>query len=310
MPLTRHEFALEDDLFPGFDHVSHEVNGLTLFARVGGPKDAPPVLMLHGYPQTHACWHAVASDLARDFRVVCLDLKGYGQSDAPPGDGGKFAYTKGQLGKEVAAFMAAEGHAAFAVAGHDRGALVGYRLGLDDPDRLTALIVLDNYPTAVIWDFMANDPAFTPHWRTFARPAPEAERDMTPEVIEELVSAHTGSGSLGALDPAAVDQYRHQWSDSTRVHAFCEDYRAGATTDPEHDRRDLAGGRVLEIPVLIVWGEKFLGAANELPDSIWRRTFAPDAVGIEVPGGHFNAEEAPAETLKAMRDFLGFLLGS
>jgi haloacetate dehalogenase len=291
------------DLFPAFESVTEEAEGVRLFARVGGAADAPPLVLLHGFPQTHACWHAIAPDLARHFRVVCLDLKGYGQSEAPHGDGGKRTYSKRTLGRETAAFMEALGHKSFALAGHDRGALVGYRLALDEPERVTALAILDNYPTSVIWDFMANDPSFTPHWRSYARPEPIAEKEMTVSEIETLLARHTGEGTLSPLLPEAVTAYREQWSTPERVHAFCEDYRAGATTDPDLDRADLAARRTIEAPVLVIWGEKFLGAAPELPDSIWRRTFAPNAEGIEVPGGHFNAEEAPGQTLAAMQEF-------
>ena len=293
------------DLFPGFDERWIDVPPGRFYARVGGPADAPPVVLLHGFPETHASWHGVAPGLAETLRVVCLDLKGYGRSSAPAGDAPHEAYSKRVMGQDVVAVMEALGHPRFSVVGHDRGALIGYRIALDTPERIERLAVLDNLPTFVIWQMMDADARVTPHWRTIARPGPEPEAMMDRAYMENMLRVHTADGTLDCFDAPVLEDFRASWSDPARVHAFCEDYRAGATLDPDADRADMDAGRTIASPTLILWGEAFLGAMPESPVSIWRRTFAPDAVGVEVPAGHFNGEESPAETLAALREFLG-----
>lgn len=290
------------DLFPGFESHTVDIGGLSLFARIGGPRSAPPVVLLHGFPQSHACWHHVAPGLAEHYRVVCLDLKGYGRSDAPEPES-PTTYSKRTMAREVVQFMAALGHSTFSVVGHDRGALVGYRMALDSPETVRTLAILDNYPTPVIWDSMAADPSFTPHWRTFAADDGTAEAAMKPHLLEELAAAHTESGTTDVLGIDALEDYRPTWSDPARIRAFAADYRAGSTVDPDLDRADLEAGIKVTCPTLVVWGEAFLGRAPESPTSIWRRTFTPGAVGVEVPGGHFNAEESPTETTEALLQF-------
>lgn len=292
------------DHFPGFESVVRNAGGVKLFARVGGPSSGAPLVLLHGFPQSHLCWHQVAPSLAEQFRVVCLDLKGYGRSEAPAGDPDHHAYSKRVMAAEVVAFMAELGHRRFSVIGHDRGALVGYRMALDTPDAVASLVVLDNYPASLIWDRMATDPEFTPHWRTFAQKGPEAEASMTERSLNRLMAEHTMTGTLGDFDGDALAAYRRDWSDPAHVHAYCEDYRAGATIDPELDRADLARGAVVNCPSLVIWGEAFLGRAPEKPTEIWQRTFLPGVRGAQVPGGHFNAEESPRETTAALTEFL------
>lgn len=290
-----------NDHFPDFDSVFADADGVKLFARVGGPQDGQPVILLHGFPQSHLCWHRVAPTLAAKFRVVCLDLKGYGQSEAPRGSD----YSKRQMGAEVVAFMAGLGYPRFAVVGHDRGALVGYRLALDSPAAVERLVLMDNYPASLIWDRMAVDPEFTPHWRTFAQADAAAEASMTLQSLDRLMADHTESGTLDDFDADVLTAYRRDWADPAHIHAYCEDYRAGARTDPELDRADLALGAVINCPALAIWGEAFLGRAPEKPTEIWRRTFAPHITGTQVAGGHFNAEESPADTAAAVMEFLG-----
>ncbi|MEJ1179645.1 MULTISPECIES: alpha/beta fold hydrolase [unclassified Pseudarthrobacter] len=292
------------DLFPGFTARSVRVDGLDFFMRIGGPENGSPVVLLHGFPQTHECWHGVAPELARTHRVVCLDLKGYGQTSAPKGDGGVATYSKRTMAQEVISVMKTLGHDRFSVVGHDRGALVGYRMALDTPEAVEKLAILDNFPTHVIWEYMATNAAFTPHWRSYAQPAPKAEEFMTTVQIEELLRNHTADGTLTAFAPAALENYRRSWADPARIHAFCEDYRAGAGSDPEADRADIAVGKTVDCPTLILWGEKFLGHGDETPTEIWQRTFAPHATGVEVPAGHFNAEESPKETAASLVAFL------
>ncbi|MET0453056.1 MAG: alpha/beta hydrolase [Mycobacterium sp.] len=292
------------DHFPGFESITADVNDVKLFARVGGPPGGAPLVLLHGFPQSHLCWHQVAPALAERFRVVCLDLKGYGRSETPPGNADHHAYSKRVLAAEVVAFMAELGHQRFSVIGHDRGALIGYRMALDSPEVVKSLVVLDNYPASLIWDRMADDPQFTPHWRTFAQEGPAAEASMTEQSLDRLMAEHTMAGTLDDFDEVVLSSYRRDWSDPAHIHAYCEDYRAGATIDPELDRADLAKGAVVRCPSLVIWGEAFLGRAPEKPTEIWQRTFLPSVRGIEVPGGHFNAEESPKETAAALVGFL------
>ncbi|GAS98328.1 alpha/beta hydrolase fold protein [Mycolicibacterium canariasense] len=292
------------DHFTGFDSVFADADGVKLFARVGGPASGPAVVLLHGFPQSHLCWHRVAPALASTHRVVCLDLKGYGQSDAPRGDQSHHDYSKRRMAAEVVAFMSGLGYPRFSVVGHDRGALVGYRMALDAGDAVESLVLMDNYPASLIWDRMAVDPEFTPHWRTFAQDGAAAEKSMTRAALDRLTAEHTMSGTLDAFDSEVLAAYRRDWADPAHIHAYCEDYRAGARIDPELDRADLARGAVIHNPALVIWGEAFLGRAPETPTEIWRRTFAPNIMGVEVPGGHFNAEESPTETTAAIVQFL------
>ncbi|WP_236793743.1 alpha/beta fold hydrolase [Amycolatopsis sp. GM8] len=292
------------DLFPGFARVSLPTSGGTLIARAGGPDKAPPLLLLHGYPQSHLCWHPIATDLAEDFRVIALDLKGYGDSAAPAGDGGRHAYAKRTLAAECVQFMAQLGHDRFTVAGHDRGAQVAYQMALATPRHVERLAVLDNLPVHTVWEMIEATPGALPHWTEMARPSPQAEAGLDVEGIEDLVRKHTADGTLDCFSPAALEQYRQTWRQPERIHAFCEDYRAGATTDREADHEYLASGRAVTCPTTIIWGATFLGAGTESPLSAWRRTFTPDAVGVEVPGGHFVVEESPKETLAALRDLM------
>lgn len=292
------------DHFPGFESVVADAHGVKLFARVGGPEAGAPLVLLHGFPQSHLCWHQVAPTLAEHFKVVCLDLKGYGRSEAPAGDADHRAYSKRVMAAEVVAFMAELGHQRFSVIGHDRGALIGYRMALDTPQAVTSLVVLDNYPASLIWDRMATDPEFTPHWRTFAQEGPEAEASMTRQSLDRLMANHTMTGTLDAFDGDVLASYRDDWSDPAHIRAYCEDYRAGATIDPDLDRADLARGTVVGCPSLVIWGEAFLGRAPEKPTEIWQRTLLPRVTGVEVPGGHFNAEESPKETAEALIAFL------
>lgn len=156
------------DLFPGFSSEFIEIPAGRIFARIGGDASLPAIVFLHGFPETHASWHKIAPALTQTHRVVCLDLKGYGQSDAPKGDVGHTDYSKRVMGQEVVQVMEKLGQSRFIVAGHDRGALVAYRIALDSPEKIEKLVILDNLPTSVIWDLMAEDPGFVAHWRTMA----------------------------------------------------------------------------------------------------------------------------------------------
>ncbi len=297
------------DLFPGFTSHWIDLPDGRFFARAGGPEDAPPLVLLHGFPQTHACWHRIAPALARTHRVICLDLKGYGWSAAPKGDPAHRDYSKRQMGREVVAVMERLGHVRFGLVGHDRGARVGYRLALDEPGRIDRLALLDIVPTVSQWQTMEREPDAYPHWRFLAQPAPIPEQEIGKNPIpyyEDLLRLWTGSGTLDPFSPGALDLYRQSWNVPERIHASCEDYRAGAGPDRAADEADLAEGRRLAGPVLVLVADRFVGRNGLDPvRQAWTGTFAPENTTFEmVPSGHFVAEENPGATLPILERFL------
>ena len=301
---------MADDLFPGF--ASRTSNGVAgpMFARVGG--SGPAVVLLHGFPETHACWHRIAPALAEHFTVVCMDLRGYGASYAPRGDGST-TYSKRQMAADVVAAMAELGHPSFSLVGHDRGARVGYRLALDHPNRLQRLAVLDIVPTSLFWEQIRAGSFAAPHWTYLAGPSPATEDEIARDpagYFDTLLARWSGGGTLDTFDPRAYAAYREAYVQPARIHAFCEDYRAGATSDVEADDADLAAGRTIACPALLLWSEYLTrgdAAAAEPPPATWRRSFAPHLQHALVDSGHFIPEEAPEATMKAL---LPFLLGS
>jgi haloacetate dehalogenase len=261
-----------------------------------------PLLLIHGFPQSHACWSEVAPVLGQTREVICIDLLGYGHSDCPPGDALHLRYSKQEMALDCLAVLDEMGIENFSVAGHDRGAFVACRLALTAPERVTRLIVMDNLPTFVLWDRIHQDASFIPHWREMATSTSESM--LTGEWMEALMRNHTATRRLDCFNLQAMDLYRESWANSNRVHGFAEDYRAGAGPDVALDRKDFAAGKRILTPTLILWGQALLGQAPESPLETWRRTLIPNAVGAQVPGGHFNAEEAPHETVAAMNAFL------
>lgn len=300
------ERPLSVDLFPGFESHWIDTEAGRIFARSGG--SGPPLVLLHGFPQTHAMWHGIAPALARTHQVVCMDLRGYGWSAAARGDGGRERYTKRAMGRDVVAVMEALGHVRFALAGHDRGARVGYRLALDEPGRIERLGMLDILPTFEVWNRIRAGSQPARHWDFLARaePEPEVEIGRNPlPYFEGLLTEWTGAKSLSAFDPRALAAYRQSCNEPSRIHAFCEDYRAGKTTDVAQDEADMAAGRRIACPTLLIWSTLYLARPGlEPPPDTWRRTFAPGIADTEVASGHFVAEEVPAATLTALQRFL------
>lgn len=297
---------MDADLFPGFAARWIDTPDGRFFARVGGPEEAPPLLLLHGFPQTHACWHRIAPALTETHRVVCLDLKGYGWSQAPAGDPAHRAYSKRTLGHEVVAVMERLGHVHFSLAGHDRGARVGYRLALDEPGRIARLALIDILPTIVQWERIEAKPDGFSHWQYLAGDGAEAEIGRDPiAYYEGLLRDWSGTGNLDPFDPRALHLYRQSWNEPSRIHASCEDYRAGATYDRLDDIHDLAAAKTITCPTLVLTGDRYLDQSQETALQAWQRTFAPDAMAMQVTSGHFLAEENPDDTLNALRGFLG-----
>ncbi|MFO0989690.1 MAG: alpha/beta hydrolase [Alphaproteobacteria bacterium] len=265
---------------------------------IGG--NGPPLLLLHGYPQTHAIWHKVAPALARDFTVVAPDLRGYGDSDKPASDAAHFAYSKRATAADMVAVMERLGFASFRLAGHDRGARVAHRLALDHPGRVERMAVLDIIPTRKV--FQRVDKALatsTFHWFFLIQPElPERLIGADPDFYIEWI-LRKWSRDFAAFAPAALAEYKRCFRDPAVIHASCEDYRAGASIDLEHDEADIA--RKIECPLLTVWGGGPItkGAPNI---EAWRER-AADVTGFPLDCGHFIPEERPAETVAALREF-------
>jgi len=297
------------DLFPGFETHVIDVPGAEIFARAGG--NGPPLLLLHGYPQTHACWHKVAPELARHFSLVIPDLRGYGAScgteDTGESDDQHLAYSKRAMAADFVALMRVLGHDRFAVVSHDRGARVGYRLALDHPDSIARLAVLDIVTTLDAWADTSRATAIGRfHWGFLARPAPFPEtligRDPV-YFLEYLLAQWTASGDLSAFDPAALDHYRAALATPEVIHPRCEAYRAGASSDVTIDAADKSAGRQIACPMLALWGvERGQGAINT-PMKAWE-AWCPHIQGAGVESGHFLPEEQPAATLSHLIPFL------
>jgi haloacetate dehalogenase len=289
--------------FPGFEQRRVAVGPLTLNVRIGG--SGTPVLLLHGYPQTHLAWHAVAPELARHFTVVCPDLKGYGDSDAPAPDPDSAAYSKRMMGGEMLGLMAALGHRRFAVAGHDRGARIAYRIALDHPEAVSRLCVVDILPTAEYWDLADRTFAVnTFHWGFLARDGglPERLIGQDPDFFQDYLM-RLWSGDYAALDPDALAEYRRCFAKPENIAASCADYRAGATIDDAQDREDRKAGRKIKCPLLVISGDQYLSTGENQAVDIWKR-WADDVRGSVIRSGHFVMEEKPRETLAALAPFL------
>jgi haloacetate dehalogenase len=290
-------------LFEGFDVRDVSTPRGTVHAMVAG--DGPPLLLLHGFPETHLMWHAVAPALAERFTVVAADLPGYGGSFRPPVSEDHAAHSKRALAADLIAAMAELGHGSFAVAGHDRGGRVAYRMALDHADAVWALAVLDIAPTGEIWS-RANDRFALGywHWPFLAQPAPLPER----LILGDPDAAWIMAQRMGIKDqyPAeAVEAYRAMLRDPEAVTAMCEDYRAGATVDRAHDDAD-RGSRTIACPVRVLWGAHgALPIFYEDPLDLWR-TLAPHATGRGVDGaGHFVPEDEPDEVAADLAEFFG-----
>ena len=286
-------------VLPGFSTERIAANGVAINVCRGG--EGPPVLLLHGYPQTHAMWHRVAPVLAERFTVVCPDLRGYGDSDKPPGSDDHAAYSKREMARDQVAVMRALGFERFAVAAHDRGARAALRMALDHPEAVGRLAVLDIVPTSTIYATI-DKPHATTVWRYFFLIQPH-------DLPERLIGGDSRGyldwtleewcGTAGALADEAVAEY-HRCFDRATIHATCEDYRAGATIDLVHDAAD--ADRDIACPTLVLWSATGIGSAYDVP-AIWGER-APDLRGRALDCGHFVAEERPEEVAAELLAFL------
>lgn len=287
-------------MFEGFSAETVDVGGISLFVRRAG--EGPPVVLLHGYPQHHVCWHRVAPALVTaGFSVICPDLRGYGRSTTLAG---AEHHTKRVMATDVVALLDHLGLPEAAVVGHDRGARVAYRTALDHPDRVSRLAVLDIMPTIEQWERLTGTQALGSwHWPFLAQPSP---------IPETLIAADPGwfcrllierwAGDAAAIDPEAMGAYVAAFGDPATVAATCDDYRAGATADVEADRADRDAGHRITCPTLALWGNR--GATgNAAMEAVWR-AWADDVEVGALDCGHFLAEEAPEATAAALTTFL------
>jgi haloacetate dehalogenase len=289
-------------MFEGFVEKNVAVAEAQLFCLTGGA--GPPLLLLHGYPQTHACWHRVAPRLMRHFSLVIPDLRGYGQSRGPGPDPEHRNYSKRAMAKDMAELMTALGHQQFCVAGHDRGARVGFRLALDQPARVRRFAAIDIIPTLDVWTALDADKALASyHWMFLAVPAPLPETLISADpdfYIRHLLDRWVGRPD--ALHEQAVAAYLHQFHDPAVVAATCEDYRAGASIDRAEDAEDRRRGAKIACPVLVLWGRRYLSSRAGSPLAVWRN-WASDAREVAIDCGHFVAEEAPEDCAAALAAF-------
>tara|TARA_B100000513_G_scaffold123367_1_gene54653 strand:- start:112 stop:1023 length:912 start_codon:yes stop_codon:yes gene_type:complete len=300
-------------MFEGFENKRMAGEGAEINLRVGGPTgaDVPAVLLIHGYPQSHIIWRHLAPRLAKTHRVVCPDLRGYGDSSCPPTDDSHEPYSKRAMARDLVRVMTDLGHQTFTVVGHDRGARVGHRLSMDSPDRVTRFCSLDVVPTGSVWQRANKNWAMGSfHWLFLAQPYPRPETMINHDPDYFLTwLLESWSADMAAFADGALEEYKRHYRKPAVVHANCEDYRAGATIDDALDRADLEAGRKLHCPVLALWGgarkqggPKTDGATPAL--DIWRE-WADEVTGGPLPCGHFLAEEAPDAVWERLAPFLG-----
>ena len=287
-------------LLPGFASRKIRTSGATINLKTAG--QGPAVLLLHGYPQTHAMWHKVAPELAREYTVVCPDLRGYGDSSKPKGFPDHSNYSKRAMALDMVEVMSALGHERFHLVGHDRGARVGHRLARDHGRRVKTLTVLDISPTLKMYRSanMQFAKAYY-HWFFLIQEAPLPERMLEGQVPFYILK-RLGRGKSGVkhFSKEAMAEYVRAFSDPRTIHSTCEDYRAAATIDLVHDQKDRAK---LRMPLLALWGKH--GVIEALFDCLadWREV-AADVRGRALACGHFIPEEKPRELLAELRRFL------
>ena len=293
-------------MFDGFEQRQLPTEESSVFARIGG--SGPPLLLIHGFPETHLMWRDVAPLLAGDFTTVCVDLPGQGASGFPSDTAQQAAYSKRAMARQLLDAMKRFGFDRFALAGHDRGGRVAYRLALDHPAAVDRVAVLDVVPVAEAWDRADSrlTLAFWP-WSLLAQPAPLPELLIgnAPDAVIEDATSQWGTPAdcfPETVQSAYVDALR----DRGRVHAICEEFRAAATIDREHDESDRQDGRRIECPLLVLWDDN--GALGQWyadqggPIAIWK-SWAGNVSGMPVDGGHFFPEAQPRKTADELRRF-------
>jgi len=292
-------------MFENFTRTEIETSGARIVTVYGGK--GPPLLLLHGNPFSHLSWHKFAPRLAEEFTVVATDLRGYGDSEKPPGGDDHSGYSFRAMAQDQVEVMAALGYDKFYAAGHDRGARVLHRMCLDYPDKVTRAAILDIIPQHHLLNNMTKEwGRFSWHWLFNIQPEPMPEKMMgaDPDWFIEKKLAKTKQG-LSFFDKGALAEYKRCFRDPATIHAICEDYRACFGVDLEMDTKDFESGRKIDCPVLLLWGATGGVGRNSkpAPAEIWQR-YASNIVGAHaLPCGHYLSEEAPKETTAALREF-------
>jgi haloacetate dehalogenase len=291
-------------LFPGFDARTITLAQSDLHVVTGG--GGPALLLLHGFPQTHAIWHKIAPALAARYTLVMPDLRGYGASVGPEPDAEHRHYAKRAMAAEMVELMRVLGHERFLLAGHDRGGRVGYRLALDHPASVTRFAAIDIIPTWEMWARMGKDVASSGyHWLFLAQPAPMPETLIGADpdfYLEHLISRW--AGRRDRIAPEAYAEYQRAYRRASVIAATCADYRAGMTRDYEDDDADRRAGRRIDCPLLVLWGRGYMSKRTGTPADVWR-DWATDVRDVPLDCGHFVVEEEPEAAARALIDFFG-----
>ena len=295
-------------LFPGFHRHRIPANAGMIHAIVGG--EGPPVLLLHGYPQTHVAWHRIAPELARSYTVVASDLRGYGDSLAAP-NADVAAFSKERMGDDQFVLMDSLGFHRFAVVGHDRGARVGYRMALANASRVSSFVSLAVYPTVEMWEKAGKNFGLAAyHWFMLAQPfdLPERLIGADPDYFLHVTLARMAA-RRDMFHPVAIEAYRVAFRKESVRHAICQDYRAGAFIDTLDEEVIRSRGEKLQCPMMVLWSEpENPTREGQSPLEIWRR-WAEDVRGASIPAGHLLPEEAPDEVLAELLPFLSQTAG-
>lgn len=280
-----------------------EVNGIKLNVATGGK--GMPIVLLHGFPETHLAWRYVAPELIKNFTVVCPDLRGYGQSDKPHGDEQHMGYSKRTMAKDIYELMKRLGYEKFAVAGHDRGGLIGFRLALDYPETITHLLILDVIPTVNMWESLGGVfGVFGYHQFFLAQPSDFPEKMLQASAKTFLdYTLDNWCKNPDALPANIRKEYLKAFSRPDSLHAICEDYRAGAFVDGAHDTEDRKRGRKIHIPTVVLWQDPKGMDLPFDPLKTWQ-SWAPNASGSAIDAGHLLPEEKPKDVVEAISNLL------
>jgi len=298
------------DWFSGFKLLQMNTQGASATLRVGGTVGAPALVLLHGFPQTHVMWHRVAQALARDFFLVLPDLRGYGDSSHAPGHSDHRNYAKRAMAQDIVDVLDGLGIERFFLCGHDRGGRVAHRLALDHPRRVQRLCLIDIAPTLDM--YARTDMAFASayyHWFHLIQPAPLPERMIGGNARAYLHTKLGGWGTeagarLAHVEPRALAEYERCFCRAEAIHTACEDYRASAGIDLDHDRDSRARGEKIACDTLVLWGARGVVHRFFDPLALWQAQCAGTVYGQAMPAGHFIPEERPEDTADALRAFM------
>ncbi|MDQ6685159.1 MAG: alpha/beta hydrolase [Pseudomonadota bacterium] len=296
--------------FTGFSSAWHGSAEVPIFVRVGGNPEGPPLLLLHGFPETHAMWARVAARLAARYALVVPDLRGYGASGKPAVDAVDdplhALYSKRAMAEDMALLMSELGHRRYFVAGHDRGGRVAHRLALDYPERIERLALIDIVPTLDMYE--RTDMRFASwyyHWFFLIQPAPMPERLLgaDPSFFLRWTLGGWGAGGLAHIEPEAMAEYERSFARADAIHAVCEDYRASASIDLEHDRASRESGERIACDTFVLWGTNGVIGRLYDPVELWQAQCRATVSGLALAAGHFIAEELPEATARCLEDF-------